>query len=312
MNDIYIIYGTDYDLIKRKIDDIKESNCEIVKYDLLNTNIKELIDDASCISMFDDKKIIIGENATFLTSDVKDSNQDIAYFEKYVNCDEHDNKLILYVISEKLDERKKIVKLLREKANIINVLPVDDKNINDFVFNEFKNRGYKINNDTLRYFISYVGKDIGILIKEIEKLILYKDSDKEIAKKDIDDISSKAINDNIFDFCDAIMKKDYKKIFECYDDLMYLKTDSSKIISIVANQFILMYQAKLLSSKSLSEKEIALKLNVHPYRVKLALQTDYMLYELKDIIKKLHVLDFNIKSGNTIDNIAFDSFLLHL
>ena len=140
MNNIYVIYGTDYDLIKRKIDGLKENIIDVVKYNLLETNIKELLDDASCISLFGDKKVIIGENATFLTSEAKDINHDINYLEKYINYPVHDNILILYVISEKLDERKKIVKLLKEKCNIVNVLPVDDKNINNFVLNEFKIR----------------------------------------------------------------------------------------------------------------------------------------------------------------------------
>ncbi len=310
MNNIYVIYGTDYDLIKRKIDGLKENIIDVVKYNLLETNIKELLDDASCISLFGDKKVIIGENATFLTSEAKDINHDINYLEKYINYPVHDNILILYVISEKLDERKKIVKLLKEKCNIVNVLPVDDKNINNFVLNEFKIRGYKISSNDLKYFISYVGKDVGRLLNEIEKLTLYKDEDKVIVKQDIDEISSKVMNDNIFDFCDAIMKKDFKRIFELYNDLVYLKTDSIKIISVIANQFILVYQAKLLSKSGLSEKSIALKLNVHPYRIKLALETDYMIYELKDMIEKLHNLDVDIKSGKISDKIGLEKFLI--
>ena len=37
---------------------------------------------------------------------------------------------------------------------------------------------------------------------------------------------------------------------------------------------------------------------MHSYRVKLALESDFMLNELEDYIKKLHELDVNIKKNS--------------
>lgn len=308
----YLIYGNDYGLIKREIDKLTNGVTDIVKYDLSTDKIDELLDDASCMSLFGDKKVLVGENALFLTTTTTNINHNLDYLTNYLNDDNHENIVILSVLTDKLDERKKIVKLLKEKSKVIYKELIDNKDLPRFVINEFNNEGYKIDYKTANYFVNYVGKNVDILLSEINKMIIFKDNDKNITINDIDEISSKAINDNVFDLSDAIMKKDFKRMYDCYNDLIILKEEPIKIIAMLGNQFNLVYQCKLLSSKGLSEKEIATSLSVHPYRVKLAIETDYMISELKDILIKLHNLDFEIKSGKVDKNVGFDNFLLHL
>lgn len=308
----YLIYGNDYGLIKREIDKLTNEVSDVVKYDLSTDKIDELLDDASCMSLFGDKKVLVGENALFLTTTTTNINHNLDYLTNYLNDDNHENIVILSVLTDKLDERKKIVKLLKEKSKVIYKELIDNKDLPRLVINEFNNEGYKIDYKAANYFVNYVGKNVDILLSEINKMIIFKDNDKNITIYDINEISSKAINDNVFDLSDAIMKKDFKRMYDCYNDLIILKEEPIKIIAMLGNQFNLVYQCKLLSSKGLSEKEISTTLSVHPYRVKLAIETDYIISELKDILIKLHNLDFEIKSGKVDKNVGFDNFLLHL
>lgn len=312
MNNVYLIYGNNYSLIKREIDKIKEDTLDVVKYDLSNTKVDELLDDASCISLFSGKKVLIGENALFLTSSDTTTDHDLTYLEKYLKDNNHENVTIFYVLKEKLDDRKKIVKLFKDRAKVISFEDIDDKNLYKFVLDEFKKEGFKLDIKTANYFVSYVGKNIDIIISEINKMKIYKDNDKLITIDDINSISSKGFNDNVFDLTDAIMKKDFDKIFGVYNDLITIGEDEIKILSLISNQFILVYQCKLLDESNCDQKAIANLLNVHPYRVKLALETDYMTYELKNIIKKLHDLDFKIKSGNIDKKVGLKNFFINL
>ena len=308
----YLIYGNDYGLIKREIDKIISGITDVVKYDLLASNVSEVIEEASCMSLFGDKKVVIGENALFLTGANTSVNHDIDYLTSYVNAENHDNIVILTVVQDKLDERKKIVKLLKKNVTVIHKDMIDTKDLPKFIMNEFLGNGYKIDYKTASYFVDYVGKNVDILLSEINKMIIYKDTDKEIFIEDILNISSKGFNDNVFDLSDAIMKKDFKKIFSCYNDLMILKEEPIKIIALLASQFTLVYQSKLLSKEGFMSKDIASTLKVHPYRVKLALETNYPDFELKDILKKLHNLDYEIKTGKVDKAVSLENFLLHL
>lgn len=311
MNNVYLIYGNDYSLIKREIDKLTIGISDIIKYDLSVDKIDIVLDDACLISIFGDKKVIIGENALFLTGATSNINHNLDYLTNYIN-DNNENIVILTVLSDKLDERKKIVKLIKEKANVIQKKEIDEKNLSSFVIEEFKQNGYEIEFKTAKYFVDYVGKNVDILLSEISKMIIYKDEDKRVTKEDIDLISCRGFKDNIFDLIDGIMRKDFKKIFDCYNDLIIIGEEPIKIIATLGSQFAFIYQVKLLSNSGKSSKEIENILKVHPYRIKLALETDFMIYEIEDIIKKLHKLDFDIKSGKEDKKNGLENFLLHL
>lgn len=312
MKDIYLIYGSNYSLVKKEIEKITCGYNDIINYDLSNDKIDLLLDDASCMSIYNEKKVIIGENALFLTSSNTKIEHDLEYLTRYLNAKEHNNTIIISVIADKLDERKKIVRLLKEKASVIYKSSIDEKSLSNFVIQEFKNKSKKIDFKTANYFIDYVGKNVDIIMSEINKMVIYKDNDETITIKDIDDISAKAFKDNIFDFVDSIMNKNYEKMFECYKDLKKLNEEPIKIISLLGSQFTLIYQVKLLSKRGMLQKDIALLLKVHPYRVKLALDNNYELSNLEIMLKSLHNLDYSIKSGKIDKNVGLDYFLLHI
>ena len=115
----YLIYGLDSYLIKKEIDKIKKSkkisDLSISKYDLENTLIEEVIDDATTVSLFDEEKMIICDNAYMFTASTKKTiEQNVKVLENYI---ENTNNLctIIFVVNyEKLDERKKIVKSFKK------------------------------------------------------------------------------------------------------------------------------------------------------------------------------------------------------
>lgn len=312
MNNIYLIYGSNYSLIKKELDKIIDGKSDVVKYDLNISNVSELLDDACCMSLFEESKTIIGQNALFLTNEKTSINHDIEYLSNYLNDDNHNNIIIFTIISDKLDERKKIVKLVKEKANVIHKESIVTKNLPSFVVKEFKDNGYSISISDSNYFINLVGSNIDIIISEINKLILYKDGEKNINKKDIDNISSKAFKEDSFDLTNAIVKKDYKRIFESYNELLELNEEPIKIIALLESQFALIYEVKMLAKHKKSDQEISNILNVHPYRIKLALECDYFDYEAANILKSLHDLDYKIKSGKIDKYNGLQMFLLSL
>ena len=270
----YLIYGNDYSLIKKEINKITSGIKDIVKYDLSFNKIDELLDDASCISMFEDKKVLIGENALFLTSIKENINHNFDYLTKYIKDSNNHNIVILTVISDKIDERKKIVKDIKKYCKVIYKSLIQEKDMPNFVINEFKENNYKIDYKTSVYFVNYVGKNIDILSSEINKMIIYKENNYIITKDDINEISSRGLNDNVFDFTNAIMNKDLNKMYECLNDLLIIGEDPIKIISLLANQFLFIYQVKLLDQNGKNQNDIKEILKVHPYRIQHAMNTN--------------------------------------
>lgn len=67
MENFYLIYGTNKGLIteetKKIIHSLKEA--DIIKYDMTNTLIEDVVEDASTVNLFHPKKVIILEDCYF-------------------------------------------------------------------------------------------------------------------------------------------------------------------------------------------------------------------------------------------------------
>ena len=62
---VYVIYGTNEYLIEQKIKELTNGN--IINYDLEFDSLKDILFDASMISLLDEKKYIVVNNPYFLT-----------------------------------------------------------------------------------------------------------------------------------------------------------------------------------------------------------------------------------------------------
>lgn len=295
----YLIYGTNDYLISESISKII-NKFKIDKNSINNYYIEDvitnIIDDAYTMPLFSDKKLII------VNDDLFDSNSS-KIIESYL-IKENESTILIFILKiEKLDERKKIFKLFKNKIECNKV------NINDKVKEMFG--GYSISFSTINKLVERVGEDLLTLSSEIEKLKLFKINDKVINEEDLV-ITVKNINDNIFDFVEYYINKNTEKSLELYQNLMLKNYEPIAIIALLANQIRLMYQVKVLYTKGNSNDDMAKILEVHPYRVKLALEKGrtYSKETLINLLESLANLDLKIKTGQIEPEIGLELFLI--
>lgn len=312
----YVFYGTEEFLIKKELNKIKEryniDDISISSYDLENSKLEDVVDDASTISLFSNNKMIVCDNAYVFTgtTNKKLPEQNIKVLEDYLNNDNSDTILIFVVNKDKLDERKKVVKLLKEKKQIKEFNKIS--NVDEFIIKEFE--PYKISRKEINLLRNRVGENLNLLYQEINKIKLYKDDVLEIYENDIIDLTTKNIDTDIFNLIENIVMKNKVAAIESYKEMLRLGEEPIKIIVMLANQFRLIYQSRNLYKKGYSEKDISSMLNVHPYRIKLALnkgskfQDDVLILYLE----KLANLDINIKSGKIDKDLGLELFILSL
>lgn len=304
---LYLLYGTKEYLVQNEIKKITKNfeNLNISRYDLNNNLIQNIINDCMTISLFSEKKIVICENANMFTGT---TSKDSEIIEEYLNNPNPDTTLIFTVNNEKIDERKKITKLIK-KNGIVKSFN-ENENAMQIIKRELKD--YQIDNSLINLLIDRVGDNRQILEKELEKIKIYKDNNV-ITKEDILNVVTKKIDTNTFTLLDCIVKNNKNKALEIYYELIKLNEEPIKIITMLANQFRIMYQSKELLKKGLSEKDIATTLKIHPYRVKLAIQNGrkYNSGLLLQYISDLADMDINIKTGQTDKNLALELFILN-
>lgn len=307
---LYLLYGDVLYLINKEITKIIEQNkiedINISKYELDSTNFKDIIEDASTISLFSDKKLIIVDNAYIFTS--KDKAGDVSIFEEYFNNYNPDTIIIFKLNESKLDERKKIVKLIRKIGTVKDFNKGD--NINKIIIDLLNE--YKTSKENINLLIERVGSDIYQLQNEIEKIKLYKGDDKDITKEDIINLTSENIEVDLFKLMDAIIDNNKEKALIYYKEMIKLNMEPIQIIVALANKYRLMYQSKELSISGYNENEIGKELNQNPKYIYMLLKTGrkYTSDKLLNLLKQLAELDYKIKSGKVDKTIAFELFIL--
>ena len=311
---IYILYGTINYLINKEISKIIEDNnideININKYDLTNTYLTDIINDASSMSLFDDKKIIIVNNSYIFTGTTKKAlEQDSTILENYLN-NINDNTILIFIVNnDKLDERKKITKLIKKIGIVKEFNSIDNISLVKELFSD-----YNISTDNIKYLLERVGDDTTLLATEIDKIKIYKDKDKNITKDDITNLISKSLEVNNFKLIDAIINKNKNEAIMLYQDRIKLNEEPIAIIIALANQIRIMYQVKELYLNGYTENNIASILKIHPYRVKLANQNSkkYDSDILLNYLKQLANLDISIKTGKIDKQLGLELFILAL
>lgn len=309
MNNLYLIESDNHIILNKLLEDIvKENNFtldEVIRFDISERNISEVITELDTYSLFSTRKIVFAYDCLFLTTDKTDIEHDIDMFTKYINNPKEDSVLVL--ACRKLDGKKNIAKLVKEKFKLV------ESNIdyNEYVKN--KTKGYKFSNSDISYFLSCMNEDIDRINNELDKLMMLKDDEKEITKSDIDLIVIKKIDDNIFDLIEAIIKKDKKRSLTIYNDIVNYGEEVFKIMISLANQVRLLLQVKILEKEN--DLDIAEQLHLKNPKQLYFLRGKMSMYskkELADYLLKLAIMDEELKLGKSIDKIVFPIFIATL
>jgi len=310
---MYLLYGIIDYIIEEEINKIIKNNniedIDIIKYDLYNTKLEDIIEDYNSISLFGNKKLIIVDNSYIFTgiNNKKLIDQNIDILDNTLD-NQNNNIIIFKILKDKLDERKKIVKKFKEKGIV--------KDLNTFNINKYVEKmfdGYKIDYETIKYFIERVGNNLDILNQEANKIMAYKDDSLLITKEDITNLTSKNIDTDFFKFIENIVSKNKEKALESYFEIVK-DEEPIKIIVILANKFRLIYQSIRLYKKGYSEKNISEILGSNYYSIKKSLESsrNYSEETLLDCINKLANLDIEIKNGKIDKSIGLELFIMSL
>lgn len=309
----YILYGENENELEKFIDKLlTEENIENkVIYNYKECNIEDVLEECSYLDLFGSKKMVILNECEFLTAKSTLENKSL---ETYIENPNPNTTLIFKIVTDKLDERKKLVKLLKTKFTIKEFKLLDESNMSSYIKKYFENLKFQIDTKSVIEIEDRLKSNPKVIDKELEKLYLYKMNEKTITLEDVKRVITKYSENGIFELVDAALKNDKQKIFTIYKDLIENKEEPSVIITLLANQFRLLYQANILAETGMDSKAIASKLGEHPYRVTLALRSSHSIEESKmlKILKSLADVDKNIKLGLTEKTKALETFFIEL
>lgn len=321
---VYVCYGTEkyriqefIRLVTERIIDEEHRDFAVTKYDLGETPVEAVVDEAQTLPFLVPRKLIIVKDSSLLMAGGKESNK-VEHrpesFLAYLDSPAEYSVILFVVQGEKLDERKKIVKAIKERGAVIPFMPLSAEELIQWVVKQVEKSGCNITPQVAEKLVNYAGTHLQTLSAEIEKLTLYTGQGGAIDEASVRSLVVRSTEQNIFALIEEIASLRVSEALAIFYDLLKQREEPIKIIALIARQFRIMLQVKELMKQSYSQQQIASQLGLHPYAVKLAGEQarKYEADRLGQILASIAELDYEIKTGKMDKVLGLELFLLRL
>ncbi|MDR3190188.1 MAG: DNA polymerase III subunit delta [Lactobacillaceae bacterium] len=313
---VYLIQGTDQYLlrqVRQAFTDLIEPDdrsMNLAPFDMREVPLGYAIDDARSIPFFGDKRVVIIDNAGFLTGETGGKiEHQVDDLIEYIEHPEPQTILVIFAPFEKLDGRKKITKLLKERVAYLPFGDITEKEIAQMVQAKLSEHGFQINPAAGQLLLRLTNLDITQIMAELDKLMLYRFETKIIDEEAVLNLVTKTLGENIFDLIDALLKNKIANAVTLYHELLTSGEEPLRLHGALIGQFRLLLQVKAATT---SEQGTATALKVHPYRVKLAKQTvrNFSYKSLAKAYLGLVAMEKQLKSTQRDPELLFELFVL--
>jgi len=317
---IYTIAANDEVLGKDKLrkllakESIKSDIMNTVEYDCESADIDNIIEYCNTTPFFSDRKTVILKRPIFLTSErtSKDYTEFIDKLMAYMEDDNKETNLIIFSTYENIDNKKKIVKYLKENTNYMVVAKPDKVAMNVLVKNMVNKRDAEISDKAIEVLVEKVGDRIQDLTSEIDKLTTYKPHGI-IQEDDVLEFVTVSLDAKVFDLSNAVLAKDTTQAYTLFEHLTNVeKIEPIMLIITIANQFRRSLLAKTYKSQGKSNEQIAKILKCAPGSIYYALKLKYSEEDIKKNILRLAEIDYNIISGKANKYHALKLYILSI
>ena len=293
MKNVYVIYGENFEAVndyekeitKNYLKEVDEFNR--VKLNMNDHTLETLVYECRSSGLFGNEKVVVAENCNFLLAKPKklkvEHNVDVltTYLENI-----NDEVILILKNSEKIDSRKKIVKQLKEIGEVKEFSNFKEHQLIDYIVKQVEELGLEISKDDAQFLVDYTQLALANIKKELEKLLLYCEEKKVIAREDIELLATRSLEYDVFSLTNELFGKNYSKLRVVYNSLVLKKEEPIFLLSLISGQLRMYYKVKVLLNEHYSQKDIARELGVHPYRVQLAAQ-GIRNYSVDKIMKTL-------------------------
>lgn len=253
LKQIYLLYGEEAYLRRQYRDKLKtalvngDDTMNYNYYEGKAVDVGEIIDLAETLPFLADKRVIIIENSGLF----KHGGEQLAEYLK-----EPCETTFFVLVEPEIDKRSKLFKALTAKGRAVEFKAQDEGVLKRWILGTLNKENKKITERDLSLFLEKTGTDMENISKELEKLVCFCMDKEVITGKDIEEICTRQINNQIFDMMDAIAGKRQKEAMELYYDLLTLKEPPMRILFLLARQFNLLLQVRELKQKGYPTKTI--------------------------------------------------------
>jgi DNA polymerase III subunit delta len=320
---LYLFFGTETFLMNETKDFLTagvleehEKDFNLAIFDLEETPIEIALEDAETLPFMGEKRMVVLKNPYFLTGEKAKEKVEhsLETLEQYIQQPAPYSVVVFMAPYEKLDERKKITKLLKQHADVLEVNALDEKDLVKWISARALMHQVTIDDESAKLIMQLTSSNLMLISNEVDKLSLFVGETGHITPETVNLLVARTLEQNIFELIDKAVHRKLDEAFRIFYDLLKNNEEPIKILSLLATQFRLIFQVKDLVRQGYGQQQIAGMLKVHPYRVKLAAAQSnlFSTENLMGMINHLAEMDFEIKNGKMDKKLAVELFLMKL
>jgi DNA polymerase-3 subunit delta len=314
---LYLLYGNDAFLIKNKTDkilaDAMVDPSDVETFDLEESSMEDAIHAAMTIPFLSERKGVVLRNCAFLTAQkIPKESESLASWTRYLQKPNPTTILVMQAPFEKIDTRKTAFRICQETCQIEECVAMQKDDMYRLVKGALAKAGKTMDANALEEFVNRTETDGLGAINELDKLFQYADQTPRIDIQMVRAVTTRNVEDNVFELVNALLAHDTRSITRIYQDLLRLNTDPNGILGLIAGKFQEILYTKELMRMKRSEDEIMRYFGASKRRVYYIQKNakDLSDDQLARYMTELEKIDFRIKSGALDKKMGLELFLL--
>ncbi|WP_310551986.1 DNA polymerase III subunit delta [Paenibacillus glufosinatiresistens] len=320
---VYCLYGSEkfrmnefVQFLEEQLISKEDRDFAVIPFDLSETPIQAVVEEAETVPFMVPRKLLLVRDAALFTSGKENAKLDhrIEALQDYLNAPADFSVLVFLVNSDKLDERKKIVKTMKTAGTVLAFNPLGAEELLRWVERGIASRGCQAASGAAEALIASAGTGLQGLTAEMDKLCLFAGTGGTVDAAAVESLVAKGMEQNVFALVEHIAALRLDQALDMLHELLKQKEEPIKIAALITRQFRIILQVKELSSQSYAQGQIASQIGVHPYAVKLAGEQarKFGAGQLRDILSRLADLDYQMKTGGVDKVLGLELFILRL
>lgn len=221
---------------------------------------------------------------------------------------------VLALVDGPIRKSNPLLKQLTSLAQVYEFPLLRTAEIQQWIRTRVEGRGGQISPQAVRLLSQLIGGNLWTVSGELEKLSQYA-LGRRIEEEDVRQLVSEAKESKVFDLVDAVMERRLSAATRVLNRLLEGGMGAGYLIALIGSQFRLLIQAKELSERGLSMREIGGKLEI---KSEYALEklggrlTQYSAERLECVYRRLLEADLSIKTGRWKEELALEILVVEL
>lgn len=327
IKNVYLFYGEETYLIddvlrrfKIKLIDPSFEQFNFTLFENDEVDYKKIIDTCETLPFMAEKRLVyLNGLDIFKGGSDPFSETGKKQFIEYIAQIPESTVVIFYGYSS-IDGRKKIIKEIKKHGEVAEFAKLKEYELNRWIKFIFKKLGKSIGARELVLFknnLDYLGRNPSQSLldveNEIKKLVSFMGKKVNLGREDIDRVMGPNFHNDIFDLINSIEKRNFSEAIERLNNMTLEKKEPIlRILTTLGNQIKNILLSKLLLEEGYSDREIASKLEIHPYVASksVAQSKQFTVGRLRELLNLFLDADMMIKSGTMDEKLAMEMLVL--